>query len=456
MTFFTLRTPYVTVPIATDRKEFLSMAKGSVRKKGKKWYYRFYIEDESGNLVQREFVGTESKSETEALLRKAMEDYEEKKFVAKSENATVGMLLDMWVEEELKPGSLSNGTVMAYQGTVNRIKQHPIGSRKLKTVTADHLQAYMDFLSFGGTNPDGTTAKALSKGYLRLFSAVLQGGFHFAVFPKRLITFNPMQYVVWRGKKEDYDLFSDEDGNTDSTPTLSHEQYLKLEEFLKKKDNPALLPIQIAYYTGLRIGEVCGLTWQDVNLDKQYLTVRRSMRYNGARHKTEIGATKRKKVRTVDFCDTLAAILKAAKTEQHKNRLQYGGLYHLNYYTEVKEKDRTYYEVYSLPRTDEIPEGYKEISFVCLRPDGAYESPSTVGIMCRTASRKVEGLEGFHFHQLRHTFTSNLLSNGAAPKDVQELLGHADVSTTMNIYAHATREAKRTSARLLDKVIGGE
>ena len=432
------------------------MAKGSVRKKGKKWYYRFYIEDESGNLVQREFVGTESKSETEALLRKAMEDYEEKKFVAKSENATVGMLLDMWVEEELKPGSLSNGTVMAYQGTVNRIKQHPIGSRKLKTVTADHLQAYMDFLSFGGTNPDGTTAKALSKGYLRLFSAVLQGAFRFAVFPKRLITFNPMQYVVWRGKKEDYDLFSDEDGNTDSTPTLSHEQYLKLEEFLKKKDNPALLPIQIAYYTGLRIGEVCGLTWQDVNLDKQYLTVRRSMRYNGARHKTEIGATKRKKVRTVDFCNTLAAILKAAKTEQHKTRLQYGGLYHLNYYTEVKEKDRTYYEVYSLPRTDEIPEGYKEISFVCLRPDGAYESPSTVGIMCRTASRKVEGLEGFHFHQLRHTFTSNLLSNGAAPKDVQELLGHADVSTTMNIYAHATREAKRTSARLLDKVVGGE
>ena len=363
------------------------MAKGSVRKKGKKWYYRFYIEDESGNLVQREFVGTESKSETEALLRKAMEDYEEKKFVAKSENATVGMLLDMWVEEELKPGSLSNGTVMAYQGTVNRIKQHPIGSRKLKTVTADHLQAYMDFLSFGGTNPDGTTAKALSKGYLRLFSAVLQGAFRFAVFPKRLITFNPMQYVVWRGKKEDYDLFSDEDGNTDSTPTLSHEQYLKLEEFLKKKDNPALLPIQIAYYTGLRIGEVCGLTWQDVNLDKQYLTVRRSMRYNGARHKTEIGATKRKKVRTVDFCNTLAAILKAAKTEQHKNRLQYGGLYHLNYYTEVKEKDRTYYEVYSLPRTDEIPEGYKEISFVCLRPDGAYESPSTVGI---SAGRQAE------------------------------------------------------------------
>lgn len=54
------------------------MAKGSVRKKGKKWYYRFYVEDASGNLVQKEYAGTESKSETEKLLRQAMDDYESK------------------------------------------------------------------------------------------------------------------------------------------------------------------------------------------------------------------------------------------------------------------------------------------------------------------------------------------------------------------------------------------
>lgn len=75
--------------------------------------------------------------------------------------------------------------------------------------------------------------------------------------------------------------------------------------------------------------------------------------------------------------------------------------------------------------------------------------------MCRTARKKIDGLEDFHFHTLRHTYTSNLLANGAAPKDVQELLGHSDVNLTMNVYAHATREAKRTTARLLDKVVGG-
>lgn len=106
--------------------------------------------------------------------------------------------------------------------------------------------------------------------------------------------------------------------------------------------------------------------------------------------------------------------------------------------------------------TERAPDGYREISFVCLRQDGAFEAPNTVGLMCRSSRKKVKGLEDFHFHMLRHTFTSNLLRGGASPKDVQELLGHADVSTTMNVYAHATREEKRSSARLLDKVVGGE
>lgn len=255
---------------------------------------------------------------------------------------------------------------------------------------------------------------------------------------------------------ESYEMFAeDAEGEPlNETPTIDYQQYSELIELLKKKGNPALLPIQIAYFTGLRIGEACSLTWQDINLNEQCLTVRRSMRYNATRKKTEIGPTKRKKIRTVDFCDTLAAILRAAKKEQMLNSIKYGPLYRQNYYRIVKEKNRTYYEVYTLPRTEQAPEDYNLISFVCLRPEGAYESPATVSSVCRTSRKKLDNMDDFHFHQLRHTYTSNLLSGGAAPKDVQELLGHADVSTTMNIYAHATREAKRTSARLLDKVVG--
>lgn len=90
------------------------------------------------------------------------------------------------------------------------------------------------------------------------------------------------------------------------------------------------------------------------------------------------------------------------------------------------------------------------------------ESKSETEKLLRKAMEEYEGqkvvakTEHFHFHLLRHTFTSNLLASGAPPKDVQELLGHSAVSTTMNIYAHATREAKRNSVRLLDKVAGND
>ena len=144
--------------------------------------------------------------------------------------------------------------------------------------------------------------------------------------------------------------------------------------------------------SGLRIGEACGLAWQDLNLEEQCLTIMRSIRYDGSRHKNIIGLTKRKKVRIVDFGDTLTEILRNARKEQLKNRMQYGALYYKNYYREVKDKNRVYYEFYHLDGTEEIHDDYKEIS---------------------------------------------VLANGAAPKDVQELLGHSDVSTTMNVYAHS-------------------
>lgn len=381
------------------------MAKGSVRKKGKKWYYRFYVEDASGNLVQKEFAGTESKSETEKMLRKAMEDYDAKKFLAKADNLTLGQMLDVWAEEDLKTGSLSNGTVGNYLQAVNRIKQHPIGNRKLKTVTSEHLQKFMDLLAFGGEEGN-FKSKGYTIDYIRSFHAVLQQSFRFAVFPKQYITFNPMQYVVMRRKaEEDVDLFSDNDEDAEVINPITPEQYQTLMEYLEERNKPAVLPVQIAYYTGLRLGEVCGLSWSDINFEEQYLTVRRSVRYNGARHKTEIGPTKRKKVRIVDFCDTLADILKKAKKEQRKQVFSYGELYQRNYYREVKEKNRIYYELYHLDGTEDIPLDYNEIDLVCIRPDGAYEAPATVETALRTARKRLSELDdNFHFHTLRHPY----------------------------------------------------
>ena len=146
----------------------------------------------------------------------------------------------------------------------------------------------MDLLTFGGTAPDGTVYRGFSKDYVRSFSAVLNNSFKFAVFPKTFITFNPMQYVVMHHSSEDVDIFATDEDAGEEVNAITHEQFLSLVSFLEEKNNPAVLPIQIAYYAGLRIGEACALAWSDINLDEQHLTVRRSVRRNSSRRKMEL------------------------------------------------------------------------------------------------------------------------------------------------------------------------
>ena len=318
---------------------------------------------------------------------------------------------------------------MLYQGVINRIKQSPIGRRRLRSITSDMLQTYMDSLCF------------LSTGYVRVYQAVLQGAFRYAVFPGKFLAHNPMQYVTRKEKRQEPALFESEETVRE---VVTHAQFLTLCRELEGR--PALLPVQISYYTGLRLGEACALTWQDIDLREQCLTVRRSIRYNGAIHCTELSTTKRGKVRTVAFGDTLRDIL-----SQHKRRAEnipqdsFRCCYRI-----ISQKGRRHYAVSLLSPEEPLPEGAALLDFVCRKEDGSFTSPDLVEKTCKKIAAKLPGME--HFHMLRHTYTTNLLSEGASPKDVQELLGHSDVTTTMNVYAHSSSEAKRSSARLLDKI----
>ena len=428
------------------------MAKGSVRKKGKKWYYRFYVEDATGRQIQKEYVGTESKSETEKLLRQAMEDYEAKKFVASAKNLTLGALLDIWAEEDLKTGSLSNGTAKTYSFCIKRMKLHPICQRKLKTITTEHLQAFLDLVAFGGREGFFDAGNGYGRSYIDIYTAILKHVFRFAVFPKRYISYNPMQYVVPNAKKSTPEIFSSLDETEENSMTLTPEMFDTLVAYLSTHHPDAVLPVQISYYTGLRLGEVSGLTWKDIDLEEQYLVVRRSVTCNSLRHKTEIGTTKRAKVRTVDFGDKLTSILRETKKKQRLIEKAYGELYQRCFYKEERERSRTYYDYYSLNSTQAIPEDYIEIDFVCRCHDGRLVTPTALKQVCRYVSKKIPMLEGFHFHALRHTFTNNLIRSGAPLKDVQEILGHEKPNTTMNWYIHGNRESKKSSVKLLDRL----
>lgn len=97
------------------------------------------------------------------MLRKAIADYEEKKPVVKSGGITLGDMPDMRAGEKLKPGNLSNATVMRYMASIRKIKKYHIGNRRLKTVTTHHLQALIDFMSDEDIDLDRIPPPPLSK-----------------------------------------------------------------------------------------------------------------------------------------------------------------------------------------------------------------------------------------------------------------------------------------------------
>lgn len=118
----------------------------------------------------------------------------------------------------------------------------------------------MDLLIFDDTLDD-FVSKGYSKDYIHSNSTV---------FPKQLITFNPMQYVIMKKKTENVYLFAEDIIDNGRAKPLTYELYQKLLAQLGKRNKDAILPIQIAYFTGLRLKEVAGLTWQDINLEEQF------------------------------------------------------------------------------------------------------------------------------------------------------------------------------------------
>ena len=416
---------------AASGEGFIPGRTGSLRRRGGRWYYRFYLAGEHGKPVQREFAGGESREEAEEHLRRAVFEYKNG-LRPEGRRMKLKELLERWLEE-VRKSSRSNGTLMLYQNISGRICQDPIAGRALREITAADLQSYFDRLSREETGRGG---KRLSAGYLRIYRAVLQGAFRYAVFPGRLLSVSPMENVTLSPQ-----------GNTgligmtaeDPQKTLSHQQYTALCQALAA--SPVLLPVEIAYYTGLRVGEACGLSWEDINMERRILTVRKSLRYNGATHRMELSTPKNGKARTVLFGEKLHNIL------QNAGRT---GFPLQNYCTLLTENGRQHYVVTTQPADSGQ---MQPVNFVCRQKDGTMVSPDLVEKTCRRAAQAA-GIPAFHFHMLRHTYTTNLLRGGASPRDVQELLGHAELSTTMNVYAHSNEEEKRRAACLLDQLDG--
>ena len=180
----------------------------------------------------------------------------------------------------------------------------------------------------------------------------------------------------------------------------------------------ACVAVEIALHTGMREGEICALTWKNIDFDRNSVTVEATViEANGYPERQP--KPKGKKTRVVSIGSELRTLLLAHKADQ-------------------------------LVAMGSVGKDCPVISF-----DGALTRPSVISHEFRALKRKAKLPKKIVFHTLRHTHATHLLNNGVDHKTVSERLGHADVATTLRIYAHVTPDRGRAAADVMSDVLGG-
>lgn len=407
------------------------MSEINVRKRGQKWQYQFEAAKIEGKRKQITKSGFNTKKEALEAGVKALAEYNNSGLHFEPSEISVSDYFDYWYKNYVVL-ELKINTQKSYKNYIeNHIKPN-LGIYKLKSLTPTILQEFINSKYIAG----------FSKNHLINLMGVLSGALKYAVHPYNFIKSSPMLYVNFP--------------KYEHSKTDANHKYIKPDEFEKiinrfPYGSTFYLPIIIGYYTGFRIGETLGLTWDDIDLENRKISINKIIYYNDDTKLWYFGTPKTPtSTRTIEIGTTLLNILKKYKTDQLQNKLKYGCHYTCVYEGIETINNKKYRPLYSLKAN--IPAGtLKKVEMVCTKEDGEIVTPNSF----KYASKVINYGLGitFNYHSLRHTHATTLIENGAEIKDVQIRLGHANIETTYNTYVHHTEKMSNNSVEIFENAV---
>lgn len=318
------------------------------------------------------------------------------------ETITLGEWLDLCLEVYMK-NSLKQSTYLSYESYIRVHLKPALGNLQLRDLTPRLLQQYYNYKA----EEEGLSPKTIININLFLHKAL-----SYAV-TEGYIPSNPAASInLSRGTKPQIEILT-----RDEQAQLIRASY----------QHRYGVFVRLVLFTGLRLGELLGLRWEDIDMQSNLLHVRRTLnRLNKIKPSpgeptTEIVIQPPKSQNSIRSIPLLPAVIQDLMNWK------------------------------SIQRNDQVMMGeqYRDSGMIVTNPSGGFIEPRTFKDQYDQILA-LAGLRHFTFHALRHTFASRAMEQGMDAKTVSVLLGHASVSFTMDTYAHVLTDYKRESMALME------
>ena len=384
------------------------------KKTGKKreyWEARYTVPNLSGK-VTRNSIYRASFKEVSAELKKVTGQIADGTFIEPSK-LTVSEWFDLWLKNYCSDKKYL--TVKSYTTTVNtHIKPYFGDKIKLRDLKPLHVQQFYNALSEKKTSGKNKE-RVISAKTIRNIHGVMTVALNTAV-EQEIILRNPAsKAIVPKTERREINPLTDE----------------QVKLFLQASAGDEYeIPLKFILFTGVRESEAIGLTWDCVDFKNNTVKICKQLQ---RRNKADGGYTfaplKNDKSRTIVCSPYVMKLLKDRKTEQSLEKLSAGAAW-CGWQNEAERKT----------------------ALVFTKPDGIHLDAT---MMYKGYKRIAEsiGAPESRVHDLRHTFAVLSLQNGDDIKTVQDNLGHATASFTLDVYGHVSEAMKQNSADRMQKYI---
>ena len=326
---------------------------------------------------------------------------------------TVSEWLDRWLNSYARP-TIKLSTYCSYELYVRAHIKPKIGDRYMSALNVDDLQ---DFFNDRKENGNLKGEGGLSPKTLANMRNMMHMSFAQAV-QNRIIPDNIVEGVrIPRAEKKEMRV-------------LSREEQERLIAAAKCAEEAAAFGIIFDLFTGIRLGELCGLRWENVQMKERTFRVCET-RNRLPNHDESVKAS------------TSVQTLPTTKTANSRRTVYLLDDLYLDLLAYKKAQDDL---------AKELP-GYNRDGYVFCQNNGQPYEPRTYQDLFKRCVKQA-GIQDANFHALRHTFATRSLEQGMDIVTLSRLLGHASPSITMDKYGHALDDHKRSSIEKLGGLYG--